>query len=108
LIICRELTKKFETIIRLKLADAVAWLESHENNQRGEFVLILSKPSILGQIEAEMAQTQALERTLRILLDELPVKQAVALAVKLTGEKKNLVYEMALAMKEVNSPDDPS
>jgi 16S rRNA (cytidine1402-2'-O)-methyltransferase len=108
IIICRELTKKFETIVRLKLKDAVTWLESHENNQRGEFVLILSKPSNVGQIEAEMAQTQALERMLKILLDELPLKQAVALAVKLTGEKRNLVYEMALGMKEVNSPNDPS
>ncbi len=101
LIICRELTKKFETIIRLKLADAVAWLESHDNNQRGEFVLVLSKPSSGVAIEAEIAQTQALERTLKILLGDLPLKQAVALAVKLTGEKKNLVYEMALGLKQV-------
>lgn len=99
LIVCRELTKKFETIIRLKLSDAVAWLESHENNQRGEFVLILSRPGIGEAIEAEMAQTQALERTLKILLEDLPLKQAVALAVKLSGEKKNLVYEMALGLK---------
>jgi 16S rRNA (cytidine1402-2'-O)-methyltransferase len=99
IIICRELTKKFETIVRLKLADAVAWLESHENNQRGEFVLILSKPSTGEVIEADMAQIQALERTLKILLEDLPLKQAVAIAVKLTGEKKNLVYEMALGLK---------
>lgn len=105
-IICRELTKKFETIIRLKLADAVAWLESHENNQRGEFVLILSRSSTGAAIEAEMAQSQALERTLKILLEDLPLKQAVALAVKLSGEKKNLVYEMALGLKQANSSSD--
>jgi 16S rRNA (cytidine1402-2'-O)-methyltransferase len=99
LIICRELTKKFETIVRLKLNDAVTWLESHENNQRGEFVLILSRPSAGEEIEAEMAQSQAVERTLKILLEDLPLKQAVAIAVKLTGEKKNLVYEMALSLK---------
>jgi 16S rRNA (cytidine1402-2'-O)-methyltransferase len=46
-----------------------------------------------------MAQDQALERTLSVLLEELPVKQAVALAVKLTGEKKNKIYELALALK---------
>ena len=86
---------------------SVTWLESHENNQRGEFVLILSRPSIGEAIEAEMAQTQALERVLEILLDELPLKQAVALAVKLTGEKKNLVYELALGLRQANSPNDP-
>ena len=99
LVICRELTKKFETIVRLKLDEAVAWLEADDNNQRGEFVLVLSNPSAGAGLEPEMAQNQELERTLTLLLAELPLKQAVALAVKLTGEKKNKVYEMALAMK---------
>lgn len=99
LIICRELTKKFETIHRGTLAKAVAWLEANDNNRRGEFVLILSNPSTGAASEAEMAQEQALERTLAILCSELPLKQAVALAVKLTGEKKNKVYDMALAIK---------
>lgn len=107
IIICRELTKKFETIIRLKLVDAVTWLESHENNQRGEFVLILSRPSTGEAIEAEVAQTQALERTLKVLLEDLPLKQAVEIAVKLTGQKKNLVYEIALELKQANSPIEP-
>ena len=98
LVICRELTKKFETIVRLKLSEAVAWLESDDNNQRGEFVLVLSNPSVGESLEPEMAQTQALERTLSILLTELPLKQAVGLAVKLTGEKKNRIYAMALAL----------
>ena len=102
LVICRELTKKFETIVRLKLDEAVAWLEADDNNQRGEFVLVLSTPSAGAEFEPEMAQQQELERTLALLLAELPLKQAVALAVKLTGEKKNKVYEMALVLKAAN------
>ena len=99
LVICRELTKKFESIVRLRLDEAVAWLRMDDNNQRGEFVLILSNPSIGAASGPEMAQEQALERTLLLLLEELPLKQAVALAVKLTGEKKNRVYEMALKLR---------
>ncbi len=99
LVICRELTKKFETIHRLKLSDAVEWLEADSNNQRGEFVLILSKPSTGADAGAEMAQEQELERTLTILCAALPLKQAVAMAVELTGEKKNKVYEKALSIK---------
>ncbi len=105
LVICRELTKKFESICRLKLADAVAWLEEDDNHQRGEFVLILTKPSTGAASEAKTAQKQALERTLSVLCNELPLKQAVALAVKITGEKKNKVYEMALTMKG-DTPDN--
>ncbi len=47
----------------------------------------------------KMAQTQAVERASRILVEDLPLKQAVVSAVKLTGEKKNFVYEMALRLK---------
>jgi 16S rRNA (cytidine1402-2'-O)-methyltransferase len=101
LVICRELTKKFESIHRVTLAEAVGWLESDDNNQRGEFVLVLSNPSTGAAPGAEAAQEQALERTLAVLCAELPLKQAVALAVKLTGEKKNKVYELALGIKAV-------
>jgi hypothetical protein len=47
----------------------------------------------------KMAQTQAVERASKILVEDLPLKQAVVSAVKLTGEKKNFVYEMALRLK---------
>jgi 16S rRNA (cytidine1402-2'-O)-methyltransferase len=99
IVICRELTKKFESIVRLKLAAAPAWLEADENHRRGEFVLILPNTSTGAAAEGKTAQEQALERALAILCQELPLKQAVALAVKLTGEKKNKVYDMALAIK---------
>jgi 16S rRNA (cytidine1402-2'-O)-methyltransferase len=102
IVICRELTKKFETIKRLPLADAVAWLEADSNQQRGEFVLVLTRPNQDGAIEAKAAETAQLERTLRILLSELPVKQAVALAVQLSGEKKNAVYDLALKLKQAS------
>jgi 16S rRNA (cytidine1402-2'-O)-methyltransferase len=99
-VICREITKKFETIKRVLLADAVAWLESDSNQQRGEFVLVLTKPNQDAAIEAKTAETATLERTLRILLAELPVKQAVAMAVQLTSEKKNTVYKLALKIRD--------
>jgi 16S rRNA (cytidine1402-2'-O)-methyltransferase len=36
------------------------------------------------------------ERTLRVLLRELPLKQAVALAVEISGAPRNALYEEAL------------
>ena len=103
-VVCREITKKFETIKRLPLVDAVAWLESDSNQQRGEFVLVLSKPNGDATLGAKATEAAILERTLRILLAELPVKQAVAMAVQLTDEKKNTIYELALKIRD-ESPD---
>jgi hypothetical protein len=56
----------------------------------------LTKLNAAVPIEAEKAQTQALERTLKILSEGLLLRQAVALALRLTGAKKSLVYEMTL------------
>ena len=112
IILAREITKKFENIHRAKLRDASAWLQSDANNIRGEFVVILANASTGAPLETKVAQTQALGRTLSILCAELPLKQAVALAVKLTGEKKNKIYDLALLLKEAggtrgyNLPDE--
>jgi 16S rRNA (cytidine1402-2'-O)-methyltransferase len=38
-------------------------------------------------------------RVLKLLLADLPLKQAVALATEITHEKKNALYELALKIK---------
>lgn len=92
-VVAREVTKKFETITRLPLAQAHAWVEADPDRERGEFVLVVEgRPPVRA---SESDPRAALE----ILLAELPLKQAVALAVKLTGEKRNALYAMALEMK---------
>lgn len=40
-IVCRELTKMFETIYRGKLEDILAKLNENQNNLKGEFVVVL-------------------------------------------------------------------
>lgn len=95
LTIARELTKVFETIRTLPLAAASDWLMADANRQRGEFVLIVSAPPPRARGAISDAARQALET----LLAELPLKQAVSLAVKLTGEKKNDLYALALALQ---------
>jgi 16S rRNA (cytidine1402-2'-O)-methyltransferase len=93
----REITKTFETIYSCELAQAKAWLEADTNQQRGEFVLLV-----------EAAETKAPEefseetiRVLKLLLADLPLKQAVKLAAEITNEKKNDLYEFALALKNL-------
>ncbi|HMH17769.1 MAG TPA: 16S rRNA (cytidine(1402)-2'-O)-methyltransferase [Burkholderiales bacterium] len=91
LVIARELTKMFEQIHRCRLGDAATWLRSDADRQRGEFVLLVEAAAV-GDEEAVVDW----ERTLATLLAELPLAQAVKLACRLTGAKKNAVYERAL------------
>jgi 16S rRNA (cytidine1402-2'-O)-methyltransferase len=98
IVFAREITKLFESIHRCKLGEAMAWLNSDPNNQRGEFVLLLSGAAAREGLDADT------ERTLALLLEELPLKQAVQLAVKITGGNKNELYQRALALKE--EPND--
>jgi len=91
----RELTKTFETFYSCNLGEAVAWLEADTNQQRGEFVLLVEAAA---QKEAEAIPEDAV-RVLKLLLAELPLKQAVKLATDITQLKKNDLYEFALQLK---------
>jgi len=94
IVIARELTKLFEAIHAGTLAEAEAWISGDPNRTRGEFVLIVE-----GAPERR-AEDDGACRTLEVLLATLPLKQAVDVAVKLTGGRKNELYKRALAMKK--------
>ena len=91
--LCRELTKQFESIVTLPALDLPAWLAADAQRARGEFVLVLHAP------EALPAGERDLDATLRPLLAELPLKQAVALAAQISGAPRNALYRRALALK---------
>ena len=95
ILFARELTKRFEQLHACPLAEATAWLEADENHRRGEFVLVLDAPAAREQDDDSEAR-----RVLALLLEELPVKQAAHLAARLTGARKNTLYQLALAMKQ--------
>lgn len=90
----REITKTFETIKRIQLSELIDWVESDNNQRKGEIVLVVE-----GQV-SEVADKTQVDHYLSILLAELPVKQSVSLVVKLTGEHKNDVYKRALELKQ--------
>ncbi len=97
IVIARELTKIHETLHRCRLDEALAWLEADDNHRRGEFVLVVEGAAA----ESTVAGVD-IETVLKTLLAELPVKQAVALAVKLTGGSRNVLYKRALTLKSEN------
>jgi len=97
LVVARELTKRFETIHRCRLGEAPAWLAADTDRARGEFVLIVDAPGATIQAGDD---AEAHDRMLSTLLAELPVAQAVRLAVKLTGAPRNRLYERALKLSK--------
>lgn len=95
-VMARELTKTFETIRNDTIKSLLAWVSADTNQQKGEIVLVV-------QGFAEIQQdslTEFNEHVLRTLLKELSLKQAVQLAVEITGEKKKKLYKFALLLKE--------
>jgi 16S rRNA (cytidine1402-2'-O)-methyltransferase len=93
--LCRELTKQFETVVTLPASELPGWLAADSNRLRGEFVLAVHAPP------TKAGDAHDHDKTLLPLLAALPLKQAVALAVQLTGAPRNALYERALALKDV-------
>ena len=90
IVIARELTKKFEEVARMPLAQAGAWLEARRERSQGEFVLVLQP----GQ--ARDARQMDPDTVLGILLEGLSPSEAAKLAARITGAPRNELYRKAL------------
>ncbi|WAG80057.1 16S rRNA (cytidine(1402)-2'-O)-methyltransferase [Metapseudomonas furukawaii] len=92
-VLARELTKTFETLKGAPLAELCAWVAADANQQRGECVVLVGgwQPP-----EGEDSVSAEAVRVLELLLAEMPVKRAAALAAEITGVRKNLLYQEAL------------
>jgi 16S rRNA (cytidine1402-2'-O)-methyltransferase len=89
IVVARELTKKFEELARMRLAEAPAWLEGPHRAQ-GEFVLVLGPGA---EKPADLAEG---ERVMAILSEKMPSGDAARLAAKITGVPRNALYKSSL------------
>ncbi len=104
-VLARELTKIHETVIGGSLAELQVWLEEHDEQRRGEFVIVVG-----GAAPAEQDDETASVSTrdlLRVLVEELSVKQAVSVAARLTGGKRNALYQQAIVLAGASDEDAP-
>lgn len=92
-LLARELTKTFETLKGMPLAELAAWVAADSNQQRGECVVLVAGWQAP---EGEGAVSSEVMRVLDLLLAEMPLKRASALAAEITGVRKNLLYQVAL------------
>ena len=90
----RELTKRFEEVATLPLAQALAWLDADAHREQGEFALIVHAPERAPQaIDMDAATLKWLDAA----LEAMSVRDAVRLVTRATGLPKDLVYQAALA-----------
>jgi len=94
-VIARELTKLHETILSQSLGSLVELVSRDLNQQKGEFVVLVA-----GAVRDAEAIDPEAQRILEILLEEMPTKKAATLAAKITGIKKNRLYQKALELQE--------
>ena len=89
LLLCRELTKRFETI---RWGTVATLLAESEELPKGEFVCILDA--------AEESPFKDADTVLRVLAAELPAAVAAKLTAKITGAPRSELYESAISIKD--------
>ncbi|WP_373001010.1 16S rRNA (cytidine(1402)-2'-O)-methyltransferase [Marinobacter sp.] len=98
MVLGREITKTFETFYSGSAAEVLAELERDPHGSRGEFVVMIR--GAVAQAGDSEAAAMDVDRVLRVLLAELPVKKVAKMASELTGLSKNELYQRALALKD--------
>ena len=96
-VLARELTKLYEQVYRGDLQGLQHWINDDAMHRKGEFVLMVA--GYAEEIDSDEINSST-EELLKILVDELPVKQAAVLAAKITGRKKNELYKQAMELKK--------
>ena len=87
--VCRELTKKFETVLRAPLADIASRLEEDKNQTRGEFVVVID-----GYQDSTDDSLSAAHEMAAALLEYLPASQAARVAARLNDVPRREVYRL--------------
>lgn len=95
--LAREMTKFYETFLRGTLSELEQRVSEDGDQRKGEFVLLVEGLPVSESNEQAMEEARAM---LSVMLEELPVKQASALVAKMTGAKKNAVYQLALSLRD--------
>lgn len=91
----REMTKHYENYLAKTLAELLSYYQNHNDEQRGEYVVVIEGSTA----DTEQTEGMDLNELLEILLAELPLKQAVSLAMKITKLSKNHIYQTALMIQ---------
>ncbi len=98
IVVARELTKLYETVVSGPLHDMLPRIEQDPNMQKGEFVVIVAAAEQADNTTDGADPEQ--ERILAILLRQCSMKTAVSLAAEITGGRKKTLYQAALRLAD--------
>jgi 16S rRNA (cytidine1402-2'-O)-methyltransferase len=98
-VLAREITKLHESLYRGTLAQLADKTASDTDLSRGEIVLVIAGASQEAVEAGDDGHGGALDRALKPLLEELPLKQAAHLAARIAAVRDNEAYKRALELK---------
>ena len=91
----REISKTFETIKQMPLAELLTFVQHDPNQQKGEIVVIID-----GAEPRPDVTDDELDKLLQRLLQDVSVKVASQLASDILGVKKKIAYQRALELSQ--------
>jgi 16S rRNA (cytidine1402-2'-O)-methyltransferase len=97
--LAREITKLHESLYRGSLAQLADRAASDTHLSRGEIVLVIAGAAPEVASQGDDGHGGALDRALKVLLEELPLKQAAHLAARIAAVRDNEAYKRALELK---------
>ena len=94
--IAREMTKLHETFYRGEINKVISEISLDENSLKGEFVIVIKG---IKEVKKEILLTNDQAKVLEIILEKMKKKEALSLASKVFGIKKNSLYKFILEQK---------
>ena len=94
-VVCREISKKFEQVVRGTLSELVDYYETN-GEPKGEVVVVIAPP-VKQRAHGHSTEVET-EKLLVTALKHMSVKSAASFVAEVTGEKKNSIYKQALAI----------
>ena len=94
IVVTRELTKTFETVLSGTAGELIEILEQDDNQKKGEFVVLIQ-----GKTKKDDELKPESIKLAESLCEHLPAKTAAKIAAETFGDKKNKIYQVLLEKK---------
>jgi 16S rRNA (cytidine1402-2'-O)-methyltransferase len=96
IVVAKELTKTFERFLSGTAVEILSVMQQEPALKKGEFVVLIDNPVTISE---KTLSDEDIE-ILKLLLEELPLKKAVQMSTRISGKKKNDIYQQALALNK--------